>query len=70
MLQKKNNGKEYVFMKKSTNSLNIPEHAIIQLSFGYKFETNDEIVLKMNNLKFISPNMFSSYLIITSLKHK
>ncbi|XP_014780204.1 uncharacterized protein LOC106876236 [Octopus bimaculoides] len=67
VLERKYNGKHYVFMKKRASFLNTPEHAIIQLSFRYKLVSNNEIFLKINKARFVRPNMPSSYLYITSL---
>ncbi|XP_036368696.1 uncharacterized protein LOC115224005 isoform X2 [Octopus sinensis] len=69
MLKRKDDGRSSVFMERSLSSLNIVEHGVIQSLFKYKFNTNDTIFLQMNMVKFISPNMFSSYFIINNL-HK
>eukprot|EP00106_Octopus_bimaculoides_P007530 XP_014774972.1 PREDICTED: uncharacterized protein LOC106872473 [Octopus bimaculoides] len=67
VLQRKNNEKDYVFMKKSSSSLTISEHDTIQSSFRYKFKADEIVFLKMNMAKFISCNKNSSYLYISRL---
>ncbi|CAI9740213.1 XP_029650685.1uncharacterized protein LOC115224028 [Octopus vulgaris] len=67
MLKRKNNEKDYVFMKKSSSSLTIPEHDVIQSSFRYKLKADEKVFVMMNMAKFISRNNFSSYLYISRL---
>ncbi|XP_029654294.1 uncharacterized protein LOC115227685 [Octopus sinensis] len=54
--------------KKTLDSSHISKHEIIELSVKYKLKANDRIFLKMNMVKFISPDKHTSHLSITVLK--
>ncbi|XP_036354635.1 uncharacterized protein LOC118761074 [Octopus sinensis] len=54
--------------KKTLDSSHISKHEIIELSVTRKLKANDTIFLKMNMVKFISPDKHTSHLSITVLK--
>ncbi|CAI9740211.1 XP_029654294.1uncharacterized protein LOC115227685 [Octopus vulgaris] len=54
--------------KKTLHSLDKTKHEPIELSVKYKLKANDRIFLKMNRVKFISPDKHTSHLSITVLK--